>query len=154
MTDLRFGDLRLFIPSVTNRTTGKSMGEHTEITAREWSTSRVAQDEVALASHQRAVAAWARGFFDDLVIPFGGVTQDTIPRRDTSLEKLAKLPPSFDRTSGHGTFTAGNSSPLTDGAAGVWVATTRGPCQAAGRVPRVRLIDWEITAIDLRTKGC
>jgi len=85
VTDLRPGDVRLYIPSVTNRTTGMSMGEHTEITAREWAISRVVQDEIALASHQRALAAWERGFFDDLVIQVGNTASDTIPRRDTSL---------------------------------------------------------------------
>ena len=153
VTDLRLGDVKLFIPSVSNRTTGKSMGEHTEITAREWALPRVAQDEIALASHQRAIAAWDRGFFDDLVIPVADVARDTIPRRDTSLSKLAQLPPSFDRHSGHGTLSAGNSSPLTDGAAGVWVATTAGLAKLPADVPRVRLVDWEITAIDLRTEG-
>jgi acetyl-CoA C-acetyltransferase len=153
VTDLRLGDVRLFIPSVTNRTTGKSMGEHTEITAREWALPRVAQDEIALASHQHAVAAWNHGFFDDLVIPVGDVKRDTIPRRDTSLEKLARLPPSFDRTSGLGTLSAGNSSPLTDGAASLWVATSAGLSKLPANVPRVRLVDWEITAIDLRSEG-
>ena len=153
VTDLRLGDVRLFIPSVTNRTTGKSMGEHTEITAREWALPRVAQDEIALASHQHAVAAWNRGFFDDLVVPVGDVKRDTIPRRDTSLEKLARLPPSFDRTSGLGTLSAGNSSPLTDGAASLWVATSAGLSKLPASVPRVRLVDWEITAIDLRSEG-
>ena len=102
------------------------MGEHTEITAKEWNVGREEQDSIALESHQRAVAAWNEGFFDDLVIPVGDLRRDTIPRGDTSLEKLAKLPPSFDRTSGHGTLTAGNSSPLTDGAASLWVASAAG----------------------------
>lgn len=153
VTDLRLGDVRLYIPSVSNRTTGKSMGEHTEITAREWSIPRREQDEIALASHQHAVAARERGFFDDLVTPVGEVKADTIPRRDTSLDKLAKLPPAFDRTSGSGTLTAGNSSPLTDGAAALWVATTEGLSKIPARVPRVRLIDWEVSAVDLRTEG-
>src|SRR5689334_12661118 len=69
VTDLRLGDVKLYIPSISNRTTGKSMGEHTEITAREWSIPRSEQDEIALASHRNAVAARERGFFDDLVIP-------------------------------------------------------------------------------------
>jgi acetyl-CoA C-acetyltransferase len=153
VTDLKIGDVRLFIPSVSNRTTGKSMGEHTEITAREWAIPRAAQDEIALASHQRAIAAWDHGFFDDLVIKVNDLARDTIPRRDTSLEKLAKLPPSFDRTSGLGTLSAGNSSPLTDGAAAMWVATTAGLSKLPSSVPRVRLLDWEITAVDLRTEG-
>lgn len=153
VTDLRFGDVKLFIPSVSNRTTGKSMGEHTEITAREWSIPRREQDEIALASHRHAVAARERGFFDDLVTPVGDTKADTIPRSDTSLDKLAKLPPAFDRTTGSGTLTAGNSSPLTDGAAALWVATAEGLSKIPARVPRVRLIDWELSAIDLRTEG-
>jgi len=153
VTDLRLGDVKLFIPSVSNRTTGKSMGEHTEITAREWSIPRREQDEIALASHQCAVAARERGFFDGLVTPVADTKADTIPRRDTSLDKLAKLPPAFDRKSGSGTLTAGNSSPLTDGAAALWVATTEGLSKIPTRVPRVRLIDWEVSAIDLRSEG-
>ena len=125
-----------FIPAVANRTTGKSMGEHTEITAKEWQIGRAEQDEIALMSHQRAVAGWDSGFFDDLVIPLGGVERDTIPRKDTSLEKLASLPPSFDRTSGKGTLTAGNSSPLTDGAAAVWVASSKGLERLPPTTPR------------------
>jgi len=153
VTDLRLGDVKLYIPSVSNRTTGKSMGEHTEITAREWNIPRQEQDEIALASHRHAVAARDRAFFDDLVIGVGDVRRDTIPRGDTSLEKLAKLTPAFDRTSGQGTLTAGNSSPLTDGAAALWVATTAGLSKLPERVARVRLIDWELSAVDLRTEG-
>ena len=146
-------DLRLFVPRVVNRTTGMSMGEHTEITAKEWEISRQDQDRIALASHQRAVAGWERGFFDDLVIPFDGIKRDNIPRPDTSLEKLARLPPAFDRTSGRGTLTAGNSSPLTDGAAGLWVASEAGLARLPGAIPRARLVDYEVTSIDLRHEG-
>ena len=146
-------DLRLFIPAVANRTTGKSMGEHMEITAREWRIDRAAQDAVALASHERAVAAWERGFFADLVIPIADISRDSLPRRDTSLAKLAALTPSFDRTSGQGTLTAGNSSPLTDGAAAIWVATTPGLARLPAQLPRARLIDWEIAAVDFRSEG-
>ena len=153
LSELKLGDVRLFIPSVTNRTSGLSMGEHTELTAKEWNVSRDEQDLVALASHQRALAAWDRGFFDDLVIPVGDVHRDTIPRTDTSIEKLARLAPSFDRTSGKGTLTAGNSSPLTDGAAGLWVASRTGLAKLPADVHKARLIDWEIAAIDLRTEG-
>ena len=87
------------------------------------------------------MAGWDKGFFDDLVIPLGDVKRDTIPRKDTSLEKLARLPPSFDRTSGKGSLTAGNSSPLTDGAAAIWVASSKGlerlPRYAAGKTGRL-----------------
>ena len=71
------------------------MGEHTEITAKEWHVGREAQDDIALASHQRAVAAWERGFFDDLVMPVGDLRRDTIPRGDTSLEKLGEAAAQF-----------------------------------------------------------
>ncbi len=148
-----FKPLSLFIPRVANRTTGMSMGEHTEITAKEWSISREAQDEMALASHRTAVGAWNNGFFDDLVIPLGGVARDNLPRPDTSMEKLARLPPAFDRTSGHGTLTAGNSSPLTDGAAAIWVASAGGLERLPASIPRARLVDYEVTSIDLRHEG-
>ena len=80
------------------------------------------QDALALQSHQTAIAAQDRGFFADLIVPVDGISKDHFPRRDTSVEKLAKLKPAFDRSSGQGTLTAGNSSPLTDGAAAIWVA--------------------------------
>ncbi|MGD9881047.1 MAG: acetyl-CoA C-acyltransferase [Reyranella sp.] len=153
VTHVQLKDVRLFIPAIANRTTGLSMGEHTEITAREWQIGRTQQDEIALASHRHAVAAWDKGFFDDLVIPMGGLARDGIPRKDTSLEKLARLPPSFDRTSGHGSLTAGNSSPLTDGAAAIWVASSKGLERLPTETPRVKLVDWEIGSVDFRTEG-
>lgn len=153
LTDLHLKDVRLYIPAISNRTTGMSMGEHTEITAKEWQIGRAEQDEIALASHRTAVAAWERGFFDDLVIPMADVKRDTIPRKDTSLEKLSRLPPSFDRTSGKGTLTAGNSSPLTDGAAAIWVASSKGLTRLPANTPRVRLVDWEIGSVDFRIEG-
>lgn len=142
----------LFIPSIANRSTGKSMGEHMEMTVRAMGTiSRADQDAWALASHRNAVAGWERGFFEDLVIPLGGVTRDTIPRADTSLEKLARLAPAFDRRGG--TITAGNSSPLTDGAAGMWVASDAGLARVPSHLPRLKLVDWEIASIDLWNEG-
>jgi acetyl-CoA C-acetyltransferase len=151
--DLQVADIKLYIPSITNRTTGMSMGEHTEITAKEWAIGREQQDRVALESHQRAVAAWERGFFDDLVMPFGGLDRDTLPRKDTSPDKLASLTPSFDRTSGRGTLTAGNSSPLTDGAASLWVASRAGLAKLPANSFTAKLVDWEIAAVDFRTEG-
>ncbi|MGH8445530.1 MAG: acetyl-CoA C-acyltransferase [Solimonas sp.] len=153
LAELKFGDVRLYIPAVVNRTTGMSMGEHTEITAKEWQIPRAAQDQSALESHQHSVAAWERGFFDDLVIPLGDAKRDGIPRKDTSLEKLAKLPPAFDRKSGQGTLSAGNSSPLTDGAAAIWVGSQQGLQRLPTSVPRVRLVDWEIASVDFRVEG-
>jgi acetyl-CoA C-acetyltransferase len=150
---LRLRDVRLHVPRISNRTTGLSMGEHTEVTAKEWRVGRDEQDRHALESHQRAVAAWQRGFFDDLVIPIGELTRDAIPRSDTTLEKLGRLTPSFDSTSGQGTLTAGNSSPLTDGAASLWVASSSGLAKLPPGTPRARLVDWEIAAIDFRTEG-
>jgi acetyl-CoA C-acetyltransferase len=153
ISSLQFRDIKLYIPSITNRTTGMSMGEHTEITAKEWSIGRDEQDRIALQSHEGAVAAWERGFFDDLVIPVGELRRDALPRNDTSIEKLAKLPPSFDRSSGKGTLTAGNSSPLTDGAASLWVASENGLAKLPASIPKARLVDWEIASVDFRTEG-
>ena len=150
---LRPSDIRLFIPEVKNRVTGRSMGEHTEDMAKTWKITRQEQDELALESHQRAVAAQDRGFFADLIVPVDGTARDHFPRRDTSLEKLARLKPAFDRTSGRGTLTAGNSSPLTDGAAAIWVATDAGLSRLPGATPRVRLVDFEMAAIDIFNEG-
>ncbi len=118
-----FGELKPAFPGVAEPRTGKSMGDHCELMAREWNISRADQDELALASHQKLAAAYARGFFEGLIVPFRGVSRDNILRADTSLEKLAALKPAFDKTSGHGTLTAGNSSPLSDGAAAVLLAS-------------------------------
>ena len=151
--DLSFGDIRLHIPSVSNRTTGMSMGEHTEEMAKSWQIQRQAQDEIALQSHDRATKAQAAGFFDDLIAPLNGIEMDTIPRADSSLEKLAQLKPAFDRQSGKGTLTAGNSSPLTDGAAGLWVGTDTGQQRLPDDLYRVKLIDWEMAAVDIFNEG-
>lgn len=110
------------LPGVAEPRTGLSMGESTELTAKAWNISRADQDQLAFESHHKAAAAYAAGFFDDLVIPFRDLTQDNNVRADTSLEKLAKLKPVFDRSE-RGTMTAGNSTPLTDGAAAVLLAT-------------------------------
>jgi acetyl-CoA C-acetyltransferase len=142
-------DIRLFIPEIKNRATGKSMGEHTEEMAKGWQISRTEQDELALASHWKAAAGWESGFFDDLVLRLDEVGRDTLVRPNTSLEALAKLKPAFDRTSGQGTLTAGNSSPLTDGAAGIWVATAIGLKRLSADTPRARLVDYEANAINL-----
>jgi len=153
VTQVHLRDIRLFIPAIVNRTSGLSMGEHTEITAKEWQIGRPEQDEIALQSHRNSVAAWDKGFFDDLVLAVGEAKRDTIPRKDTSLEKLARLPPTFDRTSGKGSLTAGNSSPLTDGAAAIWVASSKGLARLPSTTPRVRLVDWEIASVDFRVEG-
>jgi acetyl-CoA C-acetyltransferase len=150
---LRLSDIRLHVPEVKNRVTGRSMGEHTEDMAKDWNIGRHEQDELALEGHRRAVAAQDRGFFTDLIVPVDGTSKDHFPRRDTSLEKLAKLKPVFDRASGRGTLTAGNSSPLTDGAAAIWVATDKGMDRLPNNLPRVRLVDFEMAAVDVFTEG-
>ena len=140
------------IHSWANRQSGLSQGEHTEETARRFSISRAEQDAWALKSHQGAIAGQDAGFFNDLVIPFGGGDHDAIPRRDTSAERLAALPLAFDRKSGKGTLTAGNSSPITDGAAGVWVGDREGIART-GMSPVAQLVDWEMAAMDFRKEG-
>lgn len=153
LAKLHPSDIRLHIPEVKNRVTGRSMGEHTEDMAKTWHIGRREQDELALEGHQRAIAAQDRGFFTDLIVPLDGVSKDHFPRRDTSMEKLAKLKPVFDRSSGQGTLTAGNSSPLTDGAAAIWVATDEGLSRLPAKLPRVRLVDFEMAAVDIFTEG-
>ena len=102
-------------PSPKEPSTGLTMGQHQEITSKEFGIPREAQDEIAYNSHANAAAAQRDGLFSDEISPLGGIDKDKIVRSDTSLEKLAKLRPVFDRTE-QGTLTAGNSSPLTDGA--------------------------------------
>jgi acetyl-CoA C-acetyltransferase len=119
---LRPRNLRPVLPGVAEPRTGLSMGEHTELMVKTWGITRVEQDTLALESHKHAAAAYAAGFYKDLVTPYEGLTQDNNIRTDTSLEKLAKLQPSFDK-SASGTLTAGNSTPMTDGASAVLLAT-------------------------------
>jgi acetyl-CoA C-acetyltransferase len=114
--------LRPQIPAVKEPRTGLSMGEHAELMVKEWSISREDQDQLAYESHQKAAKAYEEGFHDDLVVEFKSLKKDTITRKETSLDKLAKLKPAFD-TSGAGTLTAGNSTPLTDGASVVLLAS-------------------------------
>ncbi|MGC9669381.1 acetyl-CoA C-acetyltransferase [Planosporangium sp. 12N6] len=110
------------IPRNGEPRTGLSMGEHAAITAREWGVAREEQDELALASHQRLAAAYERGFFDDLLTPYLGLNRDQNLRPDTTLEKLGSLKPVFGEGEG-ATMTAGNSTPLSDGAAVVLLAS-------------------------------
>ncbi|NNF40933.1 MAG: acetyl-CoA C-acyltransferase, partial [Woeseiaceae bacterium] len=110
------------LPGVVEPRTQLSMGESTEITAKEWGVKREHQDQLALASHTKAAAAYDADWYEDLVVPFMDVTQDNNIRRDTTFEKLSSLKPVFDK-SGAGTMTAGNSTPLTDGAAAVLLAS-------------------------------
>ena len=117
------GELRPLAPSTSEPRTGLSMGQHCELMAREWGIAREDQDRLALKSHQNAARAYDEGFHDDLVVPFAGVLRDNNVRPDTSLEKMATMKPAFDKASGKGTLTAANSTPLTDGAAAVLLAS-------------------------------
>jgi acetyl-CoA C-acetyltransferase len=119
---LRPGHFKPSFPGVIEPRTKLSMGQSMEITAKEWQITRTAQDELALASHLNAEKAYRNGFFDDLIVEFQGLKKDNNIRPDTSLEKLAKLKPVFDRGPG-GTMTAGNSTPLTDGASAVLLSS-------------------------------
>lgn len=110
------------LPGVTEPRTGLSMGESTEIIAKQWQVPREHQDLLALSSHVNAAAAYDAGWYDDLVVPFLDIEEDNNIRRDSTLERLAALKPVFDK-SGSGTMTAGNSTPLTDGAAAVLLAS-------------------------------
>jgi acetyl-CoA C-acetyltransferase len=110
------------LPGVIEPRTGLSMGQHTEKMVKTWQISREAQDRLAYESHMKAAAAWKEGFYDDLVVEYLGLRQDNNVRPETTPEKLAKLKPTFDFT-GAGTLTAGNSTPLTDGASAVLLAT-------------------------------
>jgi acetyl-CoA C-acetyltransferase len=119
---LRPKNLRPVLPGIAEPRTGLSMGESTELMVKTWGITRAEQDQLALESHQKAAAAYASGFYKDLVRDYLGVSRDNNIRDDTTLEKLSKLKPVFD-TSGAGTLTAGNSTPMTDGASAVLLAT-------------------------------
>jgi acetyl-CoA C-acetyltransferase len=119
---VRAKHLRPVLPGMAEPRTGLSMGESTELMVKTWGITRAEQDQFALESHQKAAAAYEEGFYADLVNPYLGLTRDNNIRSDTSLDKLAKLRPAFD-SSGRGTLTAGNSTPMTDGASGVLLAS-------------------------------
>jgi len=108
------------LPAVVEPRTGLSMGQSTELMAKKWQISRQDQDQLAYESHMKAAAAWREGFYDEIVIEHLGLKADNNMRADTSPEKLAKLRPSFDA---NGTITAGNATPLTDGASAVLLAS-------------------------------
>jgi len=118
---IRFKDLAPVAPGIDEPRTGLSMGGHTEITASYYSIAREDQDRFALESHQKMAKAYDEGFFTDMLTPYLGLDRDNNLRRDSSLEKLAKLKPAFDKTSG--TLTAGNSTPFTDGASCILLAS-------------------------------
>jgi len=138
-------DLAPVAPEVAEPRTRLSMGQHCELMAKAWQIPREAQDRLAFDSHQNALAAYDKGFYDDLVVPYAGLSKDNNLRGDTSPEKLAALKPVFDRT--HGTLTAGNSTPLTDGAAAVMLASEDWAA-ANGHKPQAYLTAYETAAVD------
>lgn len=133
-------------PSTAEPRTGLGMGEHCELMAKEWGITREAQDLLAYESHKKAAAAYDEGFMDDLVVPCAGVFRDNNIRPDISLEKMAELKPVFDKA--NGTITAANSTPLTDGASTVllasedWAAKRNIPVQAYLTIGRTAAVDY------------
>ncbi|KQW53136.1 acetyl-CoA acetyltransferase [Nocardioides sp. Root1257] len=143
---IRPGDIGLEIPQNGEPRTGLSMGEHAALTALEWQVTREEQDELAALSHQHLAAAYDRGFLDDQITPFRGVERDQNLRADSTVEKLAKLKPVFGRGEA-ATMTAGNSTPLTDGASVVLLASDEW-AEAHGHPALAYLVDSETAAVD------
>jgi acetyl-CoA C-acetyltransferase len=142
LAGLRPGQIVPEIPRNAEPRTGLSMGEHAAITAAEWGVGRAEQDELAATSHQRLAAAYDRGFFADLVTPYLGLTRDENLRPDSTAGALAKLKPAFGGR--EGTMTAGNSTPLTDGASVVLLAAD--DWAAERRLPVLAYLTWTETA--------
>lgn len=142
-----FKELKPSFPGVAEPRTGKSMGDHCEQMAREWHIGRQPQDQLALDSHHKLAAAYDAGFFEDLVVPFRGLKRDGFLRADSTMDKLASLRPAFDKSSGQGTLTAGNSTGLSDGAAAVLLGSE---AWAASRGLKIQayLRDAEVAAVD------
>jgi acetyl-CoA acyltransferase len=152
LSKLRPKDLAPNPPAIADRSTGESMGDGAEKMARIWGIGREEQDRYALESHRKAVEAWEKGVYDQEVMAFpvppryrSVVERDTIPRADTTLEKLASLRPAFDRR--YGTITAGNASPLTDGAAAL-VLMEEGKARSLGYEPLAYLRSYAFSGVD------
>jgi acetyl-CoA C-acetyltransferase len=143
---IRPGDIGLEIPQNGEPRTRLSMGEHAALTALEWQVGREEQDELAAASHQHLAAAYERGWLDDQVTPFRGVERDNNLRADSTAEKLAKLKPVFGKGEA-ATMTAGNSTPLTDGASAVLLASEEW-ADEHGLEPLAYFVDSETAAVD------
>jgi acetyl-CoA C-acetyltransferase len=148
LSRLRPKDLAPLAPGTSEPRTGLSMGEHQALTTAQWKVSREAQDELALNSHRNLAAAYDAGFFDDLITPYRGLTRDGNLRPDTSLDKLAGLKPVFGKNLGaDATMTAGNSTPLTDGASTVLLASEE--WADARDLPKLAaVVDAEAAAVD------
>jgi acetyl-CoA C-acetyltransferase len=144
---IRPGMIAPEIPRNAEPRTGLAMGDHAAITAKEWEIGREEQDELAARSHQNMAAAYDRGFFDDLMTPFLGLTRDNNLRPDSTAEKLATLTPVFGKGDPDATMTAGNSTPLTDGASAVLLASDEW-AQAKGLPVLAHLVDAQTAAVD------
>lgn len=142
----RFSMLKPLLPEVREPRTKLSMGEHCELMVKEWQISRQAQDELALRSHQNAAMAYDEGFYDDLIAPLEGLKRDGITRKDTTLAKLSSLKTAFDR-SDKGSLTAGNSTPLTDGASLVLLGSPEW-AKAHHLDVLAYFVDCEVAAVD------
>ncbi len=148
LKNLRPNDLVPAAPTTGEPRTGLSMGEHQALTTQQWGVSREDQDQIAASSHQNLAAAYDRGFFDDLVTPFKGVAKDNNMRADSTVEKLSTLNPVFGKKlSGEATMTAGNSTPLTDGASAVLI-TSEDWATEHHLTPLAEVVDSEAAAVD------
>ncbi|WP_449429999.1 acetyl-CoA C-acetyltransferase [Pseudomonas putida] len=143
---LRPGHLKPELPRIGEPRTGLSMGEHCERMAQAWQIGRAEQDELALLSHQHLAASYSEGWQEDLLTPFLSLTRDNNLRPDLTLEQLSKLKPAFER-SGQGTLTAGNSTPLTDGAS-VLLLGSEAWAEERGLPVLAYLVDGETAAVD------
>jgi len=143
---IKFSDWKPVFPNIVEPRTGMSMGQHTEKMVKEWKISREAQDQLSYESHRKAVAAYAEGFYDGLLTEYKNVKRDTIVRDDTTVEKLSKLKPAFDK-GGQGSLTAGNSTNFTDGAGAV-LLTSEEYAQQNNLPIQAWFVDCQSTAVD------
>ena len=146
LASVRPGDIGLAIPSNGEPRTGLSMGEHQALTALEWQIAREAQDELAAASHQNLARSYDEGWQEDLVTPYRGLDRDNNLRADSTVEKLASLKPVFGKGAA-ATMTAGNSTPLTDGASAV-LLSSEDWAEQHGLEPLAYFVDSEVAAVD------
>lgn len=145
LKSFRLSKIGFSSPGVVEPRTGLSMGQHCERMVKEWHVSQHEQDEIALRSHMNAESAYKSGFYDDLIIAVNGIKKDAFIRSDTSIEKLAKLKPAFDKE--NGTITAGNASPLSDGSSAVILASEAG-ARALALEPLAKIVDIQSSAVD------
>jgi len=144
--DFKPGELAPQAPNVNEPRTGLSMGQHCELMAKEWDIPRAEQDLLAYNSHRNAAQAYKDGFLDDMIVPCAGVFQDNIIREDIDLEKIGNMNPAFDKSKS-GTLTAANSTPLTDGASAVLIASEDW-AKDNGLVPQAYIVESQTAGID------